>query len=85
MTFDLADIQHISVPACCDMTTPDLQSDLELATCHAGCNLAGDVGGLPIAEGLAQGEGSRQARHDSVTLSGPQARCWHATNDTAEA
>ena len=70
VTFDLADIQHISVPVCCDMTTPDWQSDLELATCHAGCNLSGDIGGFSIAEGLAQGEGSRQARHDSVTLSG---------------
>ena len=70
VTFDLADIQHISVPACCDMTTPDWQSDLELATCHAGRNLTGNIGGFSIAEGLAQGEGSRQARHDSVTLSG---------------
>ena len=59
VTFDLADIQDISVPACCDMTRPDWPSDLELATCHAGCNLTGDVGGFPIAEGLAHGEGSR--------------------------
>ena len=53
VTFDLADIQHISVAACCDMTTPDWPSDLELATCHAGCNLTGDVGGFSIAERLA--------------------------------
>ena len=64
VTFDLANIQHISAPACCDMTTPDWQSDLELAACHAGCNLTGDVGGFPIAEGLAQGEGSRGGRHE---------------------
>lgn len=64
VTFDLANIQHISVPASCEMTTPDRRSDLELAACNAGCDLTGDVGGFSIAEGLAQGEGSRGARHD---------------------
>ena len=32
VTFNLADIQVISALACCDMTTPDWRSDLELAT-----------------------------------------------------
>ena len=54
----------ISVPAAQPLR-PDWQTNLELATGHARCNLSSDVGGFPIAEGLAQGHGSRRAGHDS--------------------
>ncbi len=71
------------MPACCNVSRSDWRTDLELATRHAGCNLTGDVGGFPIAKGLAQGDGSRRARHDSImqTLIDRLAPIDNATND----